>query len=195
MKLIHIISGVLLFLLIAVSSASAQEFHLTTVNDHTYDGKIDIKVTVDGTTITVQDVSPALNGVSNVDVKAIGIVNPVDNPVTSVTDESGAGSTWTHTAGTFNRAGFGDFTTFCEKGNKIKTRGPIKLTLQNPIVNLPTNTDGNNIIVHISFGQENKDVLVGSTWVGGSIPEFPTVALPVAAILGLMFILQRRKEN
>nr|WP_305891116.1 PEF-CTERM sorting domain-containing protein [Methanolobus chelungpuianus] len=26
-------------------------------------------------------------------------------------------------------------------------------------------------------------------------PEFPTVALPVAAILGLAFLMQRRKEE
>ncbi|TFH04717.1 MAG: PEF-CTERM sorting domain-containing protein, partial [Methanosarcina sp.] len=48
----------------------------------------------------------------------------------------------------------------------------------------------------ISFG-EKKEALVGSTWVGGSaqIPEFPSIALPVVAILGLMFILvSRRKE-
>ncbi|MBP2029536.1 hypothetical protein J2755_000456 [Methanohalophilus levihalophilus] len=30
---------------------------------------------------------------------------------------------------------------------------------------------------------------------GGEIPEFPTVALPIAAILGLAFIFQRRKNE
>ena len=29
---------------------------------------------------------------------------------------------------------------------------------------------------------------------GGEIPEFPTVALPIAAVLGLAFLFQRRKE-
>jgi hypothetical protein len=30
---------------------------------------------------------------------------------------------------------------------------------------------------------------------GGEIPEFPTIALPMAAIIGLAFIFQNRKEN
>jgi len=29
---------------------------------------------------------------------------------------------------------------------------------------------------------------------GGEIPEFPTLALPVVAILGLAFMFQRKKE-
>ncbi|MDW7776696.1 MAG: PEF-CTERM sorting domain-containing protein [Methanosarcinales archaeon] len=37
--------------------------------------------------------------------------------------------------------------------------------------------------------------IVTKMWiVGGEIPEFPTVALPIAAILGLMFLFQRRKD-
>ena len=46
------------------------------------------------------------------------------------------------------------------------------------------------------------DGLSGSGWNEGSInvdinaiPEFPTIALPIAAILGLAFIFQRRKEE
>ncbi|WP_406661493.1 PEF-CTERM sorting domain-containing protein [Methanolobus sp. ZRKC3] len=36
---------------------------------------------------------------------------------------------------------------------------------------------------------------VTKTWIpGGEIPEFPTIALPVVAILGLAFFFQRRKE-
>jgi hypothetical protein len=34
-----------------------------------------------------------------------------------------------------------------------------------------------------------------SRYVNSEIPEFPTVALPVAAILGLAFFMQRRKEE
>ncbi len=154
-------------------------------------------MTYDGNTITVQDVSSALDGTSNVDVKDIGIVNPSDNSVAQVTDNSGAGSTWSFSEGAFNRAGFGDFSTLCTKGNSVKTRGPIVLTLQDEFSNLPKNDDGNSIIVHISFGEEEKDLLVGSTWAGGSteIPEFPTMVLPVAAILGLLFIAGRKRKE
>jgi hypothetical protein len=189
--------GILILLLLTAGTASAQTFYLTDVNDNTYDGLIKIKVTYDGNTITVQDVSSALDGTSNVDVKAIGIVNSPDNSVVQVTDNSGKGSIWTIAEGDFNKAGFGDFSTMCTKNNNVKTRGPIVLQLENSFSNLQKNADGNSIIVHISFGEEGKDLLVGSTWTAGSteIPEFPTVALPVAAILGLMFIFGRRKQE
>lgn len=57
-----------MFLLFTVGSASAATFYLTDVNDNKYDGLIKIKVTYDGNTITVQDVSSALDSTSNVDV-------------------------------------------------------------------------------------------------------------------------------
>jgi hypothetical protein len=195
--------GVIVFLMAMVGSANAAtEFHLTRVNDHIYDGQIDIYVKYDGATITVKDLSPALNGISNVDIKAIGIVNPtspVFNPVKTVVD-NGAGSRWsidTNNDKGFNRAGFGDFSTLCSKNNNVKTRGPIVLTLNSAFDSLPQNKDGNSIVVHISFGQEGEDLLVGSTWVAGSsnIPEFPTVVLPVAAILGLFLIMQHKRKE
>lgn len=40
-----------------------------------------------------------------------------------------------------------------------------------------------------------QDIVVEIKGSNLSIPEFPTVALPVAAILGLVFIFGRRKEN
>jgi len=148
-------------------------------------------------TLILRHHQKALDGTSNVDVKAIGIVNSPDNSVLQVTDNSGEGSIWTLAEGDFNKAGFGDFSTMCTKNNDVKTRGPIVLELENAFSNLQKNADGNSIIVHISFGEEGKDLLVGSTWTAGSteIPEFPTIALPVAAVLGLMLILgSRRKE-
>lgn len=72
---------------------------------------------------------------------------------------------------------------------------------------------GNVVAVHLAFegaykadgtqimnpdGSPMKTTTLGSTYLAGGVnqvPEFPTMALPVAAILGLMFILQRRKEN
>lgn len=196
MKAVHIIE-IMVFLLFTVGSASAATFYLTEVNDNTYDGLIKIKVTYDGNTITVQDVSSALDGTSNVDIKAIGIVNSPDNSVVQVTDNSGKGSIWTIAEGDFNKAGFGDFSTMCTKNNDVKTRGPIVLQLENSFSNLQKNADGNSIIVHISFGEEGKDLLVGSTWTAGSteIPEFPSIAMPVAALLGIMFIMGTRRKK
>lgn len=42
MKTVHII-GILVFLLVTVSSASAATFYLTEVNDNTHDGLIKLK--------------------------------------------------------------------------------------------------------------------------------------------------------
>ncbi len=58
---------------------------------------------------------------------------------------------------------------------------------------------GNQYVVRITAGGNT----VGSTTLESAhatktteaIPEFPTVALPVAAILGLAFLFQRRKEE
>lgn len=41
----------------------------------------------------------------------------------------------------------------------------------------------------------SDDFLASATQRFEAIPEFPTVALPVAAILGLAFLFQRRKEE
>ena len=39
-------------------------------------------------------------------------------------------------------------------------------------------------------------IIIGSsTTVAHAVPEFPTIALPIAAILGLAFIFQRRREE
>ncbi|WP_292465022.1 PEF-CTERM sorting domain-containing protein [Methanolobus sp.] len=40
-----------------------------------------------------------------------------------------------------------------------------------------------------------SEVDSASRYVNTEIPEFPTIALPVAAILGLAFFMQRRKEE
>jgi hypothetical protein len=49
--------------------------------------------------------------------------------------------------------------------------------------------------VTIGAGQDAKTLDIGSASRNFLIPEFPTIALPVAAILGLAFFFQRRKEE
>jgi hypothetical protein len=44
-------------------------------------------------------------------------------------------------------------------------------------------------------GTPTWDVLVLIESVGINIPEFPTIALPVAAMIGLMFIINSRKKE
>jgi len=199
MKTVYIV-GILVFLLVMVSSASAETFYLTDVNDHTYDGKIKIEVSWSGNTITVRDVSTSLDNISNVDIKEIGIQLPSGYSVLSVVDSGGVPANhWTASYGNFEESEFGHFNTQItrDSGSNSKTRGPITINLNKNLEgSLPLNENNNSVVVHISFGEE-EEALVGSTWVGGStqIPEFPSIVLPVAAVLGLMFILgSRRKE-
>jgi len=49
--------------------------------------------------------------------------------------------------------------------------------------------------VTVGAGEDVTSLDVGSAARNFLIPEFPTVALPVAAILGLAFFMQRRKEE
>jgi hypothetical protein len=64
---------------------------------------------------------------------------------------------------------------------------------------LTMNADDKTVAVHVgSLGTAGFSMWVTNGDCGGGgiteIPEFPTVALPIAAIIGLAFILQRRKE-
>ncbi len=199
MKTVYLI-GILVFLLVTVSSASAETFYLTQVNEHQYDGKIRIEVSFTGSTITVKDVSTALDGISNVDIKEIGIQLPAGYSVlqNGVVDGGAANNVWTAISGDFVESEFGTFNTQINRdpGKSSKTRGPITISLNKALVgSLPVNDKSNSVVVHISFGQ-GQEALVGSTWAGGSaqIPEFPSMTLPIAAIMGIMFIFGRRKE-
>lgn len=48
----------------------------------------------------------------------------------------------------------------------------------------------------VGTGEISKEfVLTSASTTVSNIPEFPTVALPVAAILGLVFIFGRKKDG
>ena len=79
-------------------------------------------------------------------------------------------------------------------------------------INAPTDSDTLDISI-VSNGPDNRPYLIsfsdtGNVLIGtnlydtglenrgiSNVPEFPTIALPVAAILGLAFIFQRRREE
>lgn len=60
----------------------------------------------------------------------------------------------------------------------------IESSTQNPIMNVQLSGDELFPCMRIKFDNLSYN----------QIPEFPTVALPVAAVLGLIFVFQRRKE-
>ncbi len=182
-----------------VGAASAETFYLTETNEGV--SGIKIEVVFNGTHISVKDVSPALVGVPNVNIKEIALYLNNDS-VSSVTDISGNSSGWKSEPVSYNnKAGFGEFFTSCGRPTENdKTRGPIVIELNESLAQLPKNALNNSVVVHLQFGTDLIDVgdnFQDSSWVVGytQIPEFPSIALPVAAIMGIMFLFGRRKEE
>lgn len=96
--------------------------------------------------------------------------------------------------------GFGRFNTELLIPTNVaeRTTGPIVIYLSAGSY-FEANDNGKYIAVHvISLGTGGVSTYVTNGECGGGqqqeIPEFPTIALPVAAILGLAFFFQRRKE-
>lgn len=92
---------------------------------------------------------------------------------------------------------FGRFNTQINRkpGSNDKTTGPIVIKLNKALTTLSPNNVGNTFVVHISFGDDSQNEVSGSTWVSTRIPEFTTMAVPVAAILGLLLITQRKRKG
>lgn len=131
---------------------------------------------------------------------------------------SSSGGPWALANGNSRMDGFGSFMRdYTTDGKNVARINSVTVTLdqaQKPFPSFPST--GNAVAVHLAFDgaydAHNQPVNVppyitlskgglsggGSSYLAGEvnqIPEFPTMALPVAAILGLLFITQRRKEN
>jgi hypothetical protein len=193
------IIGILALLLLMVGTASAETFYLTNTSENVTG--IKIAVTFNGTHIIVEDASPALVGVDGVNILAIGLY--LNNSYVDNVTDYGEGTAWTHGKINHNISKFGLFNTLCSRPNQSdKTSGPIVIALNSSFTEsqLPKNDLGNSIVVHLAFGTKLIDVSgkeQDSSWVGDGteIPEFPSIALPVAAIMGIIFIVgSRRKE-
>ncbi|WP_082098506.1 MULTISPECIES: PEF-CTERM sorting domain-containing protein [unclassified Methanosarcina] len=188
-----------------VGTASAETFLLTETTDD-YNYGISIKVRVDynptDNTLTFQVIEPqnkVYDGytISNVDLKNIWIKTTPDK--VSVISPN---NVWNDPANNHGSIGnFGAFDTQITKEQDIKSPGPVTikladgLTLDDLIAN---SNDGYVVAVHVGFQKAGVAGEIGcSGKVRGNtlIPEFPTVALPVAAIMGIMFIFGRRKQE
>ena len=79
---------------------------------------------------------------------------------------------------------------FTPTGSTYIDKGVITLTL-NPAANKDA-----KYLVSIKAGDETTDVeFGGASRTVTSVPEFPTVALPVAGMIGLLFVFGRKKEG
>jgi len=198
-KLKYII-GVLVLLLLTVGTASATvvvpiNYYKNDVGD-TYPQDVAITATFNGDTVTVE--ATPVNGATSLptdfDIQGIYLrVNHVTGD-TAVNNDPDVTESWTYAGDTIPTLGdfFGIFSPVSawEGKTSVKSGGPIVITHPN-IESEIASTDGYTIVIKVSW---NGDL---SNWVGGktNIPEFPTIALPIAAILGLMFIFGRRKQE
>lgn len=208
MKIIHIIA-VLALLIFAVDSASAfsAEYPLTHPENAYAGVNFNVKVTVVDDTITVTDQSTWPSGETNIDIKEIGIVLPDTYQVKVIQDggkhqviydvSDPQNNQYDIGYGNFEESMFGRFNTQINRkpGSNDKTTGPIVIKLNKALTTLSPNNVGNTFVVHISFGDDSQNEVSGSTWVSTRIPEFTTMAVPVAAILGLLLITQRKRKG
>lgn len=153
-------------------------------------GDVEVEFLIDGNNVTVNItyVDPAwVTG--DIAIKSIGLNTPVGLSVVAV---DGA----TLNAASVESFGeFGDFSTTVgfDTSAGLRTPGPITITF-NDTVTLVPNLEGYTLAAHV-IGLEDGQSLKVADGVCGEvpIPEFPTVALPIAAVIGLAFLLQRRK--
>ncbi|WP_440954858.1 PEF-CTERM sorting domain-containing protein [Methanosarcina sp. Mfa9] len=188
--------GILAIILFMVGTAGAETIYLTKADNDIFDGKISIQADLNGEkgTITVQCISHTTSyeplRINNL------YYNLASNPVVSVDCEKNIKN-----KGVATITDFGEFDNLCviktQGGGTSNTYGvtdPITFTLNESYTSIPSNVNGHSIAVHVLFGDGTcTSVTNGNT--NNNIPEFPTMALPVMAILGILFVSQREREK
>lgn len=219
MKAVYFI-GIMLFVLFTVSSASAEDQTATLTEDNSNvnrdyagtlpDGIINVQVTYSPGTgkITFTDSSPTGSN------DGPYLVNPRIDEVAYNLPMAGTvnQADWRAESNT-GMDGFKDFSyKYVQDPRNIRYR-TVNVQLVGPAPYPSFSSTGNVVAVHLAFeaaydkegnqiidpeGKPLKEANLGSTYLAGGVtqvPEFSTMALPVMAILGLLFITQRRKEN
>ncbi|MGB9940644.1 PEF-CTERM sorting domain-containing protein [Methanosarcina sp.] len=198
MKIKYIIVGVLLFLLVAVSSASAEELDFSNTPGAT--DAVSVYATYSGNTLTIW-AEPKGASVISARIDEIGFNRPLSKvDVTTggaynVLDSLGV--YWNFKDSDAQVDGVGKYASVFHSPGSKATRVVVTFIDNEDI---PENAAGFEVAAHVAWttntgtGEGTAD---GSAFFAGDsqIPEFPTLAFPVAAILGLLFITQRRKEN
>lgn len=185
-----------MFLLVTISSANAST--VIPVNIYKDDPgdptppNTAITAICNVNTITVQAIptNGATSLPTNFDITSVYL--PI--PYNTGAHASAAGETWTYTDDHMPSLGgfFGSFPYVSEwQGeNRIKSGGPIAIYSEN-IESQIRAISGYSIVVKVSWNGDQ------SNWVGGKaeIPEFPSMTLPIAAIMGIMLIFGRKRKE
>ncbi len=183
------------------TASAGSTLNLTVPNDGSahFIGLMDVGVTLDGQNISVE----CVRNDTFVDPAIDKIYYHLDKDVVSIIDERNYPAAWgfdIKTPNGHNVANFGRFYTECTmESNSYRTAGPVVITLDGGFGEaIPLNDKGHSMAVHVRV-RSADDGSDDSVWLtnenGHEIPEFPTVALPIAAILGLAFIFNRRDDN
>lgn len=123
--------------------------------------------------------------------KIVGVIDYNDNVNWVIDNDNGLGN-----------AGYGAMLTAVDRDSGKQQQQTIQYIKIQMVQDwdgvLPKNVKDYSVVLHVNMLPGCPESLwLGLDDDGGDIteiPEFPTIALPVAAILGLAFIFQRRKE-
>lgn len=200
------IIGIIALLLVMAGSASAA-YTLDVKNGQPgeagyYEGTVEVLMTVGTDTITFDLKTPTASEDPIATIKQI-LINVESSDIESVTDSNIYVAWVPSDDGSPGNAGFGTMLTAVDS-EKVKDENPtgnwdtvrtITLNMRSGW-SLTPNEQGRLAVVHV------KELLsingVSSCYVTNPkdipVPEFPTVALPIAAILGLAFVFMRRKN-
>ncbi len=210
--------GILTILIFTVSSASA--FVINTVNkpgDVPAGAEIKIDVTYDETanTITFVDISTGLTnsrikGIAyNLSLDAVPYDSKKKKYIIQGFATASSGTVFPATWKSHNNFGSIGVFDHLDRGYKLNpsSQGPFKKV----VVTLPSEFDGTipgeyQVEAHLAWDSPKNpatSIFVSGSSEGthtsgtpnGSIPEFPSIALPVAAIMGIMFFMGRRKTE
>jgi hypothetical protein len=178
MKLIHII-GIIALVTISIGTASAAVVDLTPNDgssvEHVY-------VIYSGNTVTFS-VLP-LSGQPQGWLDSVGYnVLPSTLNVIGITDNSQNGG-WTYKGYNIIDS-FGKFNEYTKNNGDDYGTTSVTITFSDPISDTPTFT------AHVAW--ETGSAQFGSSTT--SIPEFPLIAMPVATVLGIIFIVARKKNE
>ena|SRR3989304_8797619 len=188
-----------------MASATIQTYYLTNSNVvQLNDVKVEVSIDDAAKTISVRLVQPFPS--SPLVGNPLGIdqfyYNIAGNPIVSVSEPG-----WNTNFNGKQASGFGDFesrTSLNPAGTGgIFPSSQIKFTLTNaPPLSITPNDHGSTVAVHVRFKNGCTGFVSDGIVPQGSmktceqqIPEFPTIALPIAAIIGLLFMFQHRKNK
>lgn len=199
MKLKYVF-GVLALLLLMVSTASAEPFKLSYSNTDGATKYVTIWADLNGNTLTVWG-EPNSTSVETVRIDKVGFNLPSDKVDNVLGHEDAADVYWVlfNKNPPYQMSGVGDY--WSEYKSPGADATSVVVTFNENVESIDENDAGFEVAAHAAWtykdGATDTASFTSAFFAGpyGEIPEFPTVALPVAAILGLLFIFGRRKQE